>query len=300
MPYMSIAFSNLCNLRCRMCDAQRSSGWYPESRQLSGGAPSGLVHPTKDPENLLRQIEPLLPSLEEISFHGGEPLLIDEHYRILDRLIELRLFHVQLKYSTNLSVTQYQGRDVMRLWDRFERVEVMASLDASGRRGEYLRKGLVWEQAVDNRRRMRKDCPRVDFRVSATLTAMNALHLPDFHRECVESGFVALRGMQITFLRTPEEYQARVLPRHLKLLALEKYQEHIERFIRPRDPLDRFHPRSMERRFKAAGAFLKTASAPHELAAFKARTRELDLLRGENLAEVFPELADLMGEETPV
>lgn len=296
MPYMDIRFSNLCDLRCRMCDSVGSSGWYQDSRRLSVRTPTGLLRPMKDPEDLWRQIEPLLPSLEEVSFSGGEPLLMDEHYRLLDRLLELRLSHVRLRYTTSFSTMHHGGRDVMRLWDRFDKVAVVASLDASGRRGEYLRKGLEWERVVCNRRRMFETCPRVDFRISATLTAMNALHLPDFHREWVESGFIALRGMKINPLFSPEEYQARLLPSRLKLQAIEKYRWHIEDFIRSCDPLDWLHPGSAERRFKAVASFLGTASDPHGLAAFKVKTLELDRLRGESFTDVFPELAEMMGE----
>ena len=107
MPYMDIRFSNRCDLRCRMCDPVGSSGWYQDSRRLSVWTPKGLLRPMKDPEDLWRQIEPLLPSLEEVSFSGGEPLLMDEHYRLLDRLLELRLFHVRLRYTTSFSTTHH-------------------------------------------------------------------------------------------------------------------------------------------------------------------------------------------------
>ena len=82
------------------------------------------------PEALWRQIEPLLPALEEVYFAGGEPLVMEEHERILRFLIDRRLFHVRLIYNTNFSVMAYRGSDFVRMWDRFETVRIGARLDA--------------------------------------------------------------------------------------------------------------------------------------------------------------------------
>ena len=58
--------------------------------------------------------------MEEVYFAGGEPLIMEEHYRILQRLVEKKMFHVRLKYNTNFSQGIYKGVDVLKEWDKFE------------------------------------------------------------------------------------------------------------------------------------------------------------------------------------
>ena len=63
-----------------------------------------------------------MDGLEEIYFAGGEPLIMEEHYRILKKLDERKMYHVRLKYNTNFSQMVYKGLDVMEMWSRFDSV----------------------------------------------------------------------------------------------------------------------------------------------------------------------------------
>ncbi|MFI5350368.1 MAG: twitch domain-containing radical SAM protein [Elusimicrobiota bacterium] len=293
-----LEFSNRCNFRCHICEAATSSAWIGEARRLAGVrgfpknyVPSGILTPTREPEAFWRQIEAILPSLEEIHFLGGEPLLAREHYRALRALLDRRLFHIRLFYNTNFSIMNFQGNDVMKMWDRFESVRVSASLDGSGRRGEYMRKGQVWKQAVANRRRMIQVCPRVDFYVMPTISAMNVLHLPDFYDEMAEAGYVDPRKMDINFsLVKPACLRVQILPPALRRRAIEKYERHVAK---------------MERRggeglqpafggFKGVLALLRGPRLDGRLEEFRTYIRKLDEMRGESFLDAFPEMADLM------
>ena len=46
----------------------------------------------------------------------------------------------------------YKDIDVMKEWDKFEFIEIGGSLDASHKRGEFLRSGQNWEQVEANRK----------------------------------------------------------------------------------------------------------------------------------------------------
>ena len=226
-------FSNVCNLRCRTCDPMRSSAWAGDARALGLPGEGGPIQkPYEDWDSLWRQLQPLLEEgPEEILFVGGEPLLMEEHYRILDFLIARGRADVRLTYNTNFSTLRFQGRDVIDLWSRFRKVTVVASLDGSGRRGEYLRKGLRWDEAVANREEMMRRCPEVAFSILATLSIFNALHLPEFHREWAEKGHIQLNDFRINLLTTPEIYRMQVLPPAFKQQVLESYRRHQELFL---------------------------------------------------------------------
>jgi radical SAM protein with 4Fe4S-binding SPASM domain len=102
MPYLDIRFSNLCNFSCRICSPDLSTGWYQDAEKLDEPiATARTLRPTSDPRDLWRRLEPLLPRVEEIRFQGGEPLIMKEHYRILDALLERRRTGVVLRYNTN-------------------------------------------------------------------------------------------------------------------------------------------------------------------------------------------------------
>ncbi len=287
VPLLDIRFSNACNLRCRTCDTTQSSAWTGDARALGFSVEGGPVQKSYgDWDSLWRQLQPLLEDgPEEILFAGGEPLIMEEHYRILDFLISRKLWDVRLRYNTNLSNLRFQGRDVIDLWSRFHDVRVSASLDGSGRRGEYLRKGLHWDAVVANREEMSRRCPDVAFSISATLSIFNALHLPDFHREWVEKGYANRDAFALNMLVSPEMYRMQVLLPALKERVLESYRRHREAFL----DADGVAARD----FAAAARSLLAQDYSELLPGFVAMTRRLDGLRGEDCREVFPELAEL-------
>ena len=287
VPLLDIRFSNVCNLRCRTCDKSQSSSWMADAQALGLPVEGGpILKPYDDWDAFWRQLQPVLQEgLEEISFVGGEPLIMEEHYRILDFLIARGLTDVRLTYNTNFSTLRFQGRDVIDLWSRFHDVRVLASLDGSGRRGEYLRKGLNWEAVVANRKEMLHRCPDVAFSIFATLSIFNALHLPDFHREWVEKGYILHDAFVLTTLVTPEMYRMQVLPPTLKERVLESCRRHQESFL--------VAGGTVAQDFAAAALSLQAQDCSELLPEFVAMTRRLDQLRGENCCEIFPELAEL-------
>ena len=287
LPYFDFRFSNLCNFRCRTCGPELSSSWYEDDVAMFGPREANkLDRPYNDPEDLWRQVEPHLDQLEEVYFAGGEPLLMEEHYRILNHLVERKKFNVRLKYNTNFSLMNYKGQDVMRIWDKFDRVMVGASLDAEAERGEFMRKGQRWNQVVKNRERMLEICPRAEFFISPTLGAMNSLHLPDFHRSWVEKGYIKISDININLVQVPTLYRIQVLPQKLKERVRDKYQRHIDEFIVP-------YSKEGERArhgFEYAVRFMDKEEHQSHIPDFKKRTQKLDKVRKEKFFDVFPEL----------
>ena len=115
-----------------------------------------------------------IDDVEQIYFAGGEPLMMKEHYFILDELEKRKRFDVRLIYNTNFTVTSLKDRDVFSYWKKFDSVSVGASLDGMGKHGEYIREGTNWGEVELNRRRMMQECPNADFYISATLSILNA------------------------------------------------------------------------------------------------------------------------------
>ena len=292
LTYWDIRFSNLCNLKCRSCGHIFSSQWYQDQAKLAGPEwklnNSVLNYAGRDPEDMFTQLEPHLDYVEQVYFAGGEPLLMEEHYRILEELLRRGRTDVRLIYNTNFTHTDLKGRSVFEYWRQFDSVAVGASLDASGARGEYIRKGTVWSTVEQNRRLMLATCPEVDFYISPTLSIMNAMHLPDFHREWADAGLIRPQDLNVNILQDPLFYRIDIAPAEYKEVLTQKYYDHISWLKSVGDPLGR-----ATQGFESAITFLNATDNTQLLDSFWRRTHELDDIRTESWSRALPELKAL-------
>ena len=158
-------FSNLCNFKCRTCGDMLSSSWESEQKthdMVNWADPKnnwmrdGIRAQIKDFQE--NQIEAEFAAaveqhrVEEIYWVGGEPLMYEQHWRYMKRIVELGDGpRVYARYNTNLSRVRYGGVDLfddilahIRDW------QICASLDGTEQIGEYIRTGLDYEQFCRN------------------------------------------------------------------------------------------------------------------------------------------------------
>ena len=93
--YWDVRFSNLCNFSCRSCGPIFSSNWYNDHVKLYNRKPDVLgremarvEYTTGNEDDMMAQMMPHVPYLEQVYFAGGEPLIMKEHYFMLEKLIE--------------------------------------------------------------------------------------------------------------------------------------------------------------------------------------------------------------------
>lgn len=289
LKYYDIRFSNLCNLSCRTCGDIFSSNWVKESKKmgwLPKDAPN-VNYAGRYEMDMWEQMEPHLDTVENIYFAGGEPLMMKEHWNILEELLSRGRTDVRLNYNTNFTETVFKQQDVLEMWNKFDRVSVGASLDANWKRGEVMRRGTDWNKIVNNRKRMLEICPDVDFFISATLSIMNVFNVVDFHREWIEQGLIEPQDFHINILQDPQRYRIDVLPSEMKKRIEEMYNSHIE-WLSPQDDLAR-----AVNGFRSAITFMNANDNTELLKEFVYRTDQLDQFRNENFFAVFPELEEL-------
>lgn len=288
MTYWDIRFSNLCNLSCRSCGHIFSSSWYQDQVRLAGpewGKNNRALNIAgRDPKDMWQQLLPHMDHVEQIYFAGGEPLMMEEHYLILEELERRGRFDVRLIYNTNFTKTRLKDREVFDYWRRFESVSVGASLDAMGPRAEYIRNGTDWDQIERNRARMQEICPSVDFYISPTLSIMNAWHLPKFHRDWTRRGFIRAADLNVNILQDPVYLRIDIATPEAKQELAQRYREHLE-WLRPQDPL-----RRASVGFESAITFMLATDNTHRLPEFWNRTHELDRVRQQQVLDYLPEL----------
>ena len=291
MTYWDIRFSNLCNLKCRSCGHIFSSQWYQDQAKLAGSDWKNrnevLNYAGRNATDMWEQLEPHLDYVEQIYFAGGEPLLMEEHYNILEELVKRKRFDVRLIYNTNFTHTELKGKSVFEYWKLFDSVAVGASLDDSGSRAEYIRKGTDWSVVERNRQEMAAVCPRVDFYISPTLSIMNAWHLPDFHRDWVGRGLIRAQDLNVNILQDPPHYRIDIAPVEYKEQLLAKFTNHIN-WLQGQDPLQR-----ATQGFESAVKFMMATDNTHLIDTFWRKTNELDDIRKENILNIIPELTAL-------
>ena len=290
MTYWDIRFSNLCNLRCRSCGHIFSSQWYKDQVALAGPewkANNKVLNIAGRTEtDMWEQLKPHLDYVEQIYFAGGEPLLMEEHYKILDELDRRGLYDVRLIYNSNFTHTDLKGQSVFEYWKKFSSVSVGASLDGMGQYAEYIRKGTKWNIVEQNRKDMTEICPNVDFYVSCTLSIMNALHVTDFHCDWVEKGLIKPQDFNINILQDPLHYRIDIATPEYKDTIRERYNRHLE-WLEPQDHLNR-----ASTGYRSALNFMQNDNTKY-LEKFWKKTHELDGIRKENILDFIPELKAL-------
>ncbi len=294
MPiYFDIRFSNVCNLRCRMCGPWSSSSWFNDAIKLGmiKEDAKALTYSFENTELFFSQMDELIDSLEEIYFAGGEPIVMEEHYQLLTKLIEKRRTDVRLTYNTNFSSFTFKNYNVFELWKQFKTISIAASLDASGERGEFLRKNLNWKTVIENRKLIQKELPHIEFVVSATLNIYNVLHLPDFHKEWVEQRLIEVEDFIPTLLVKPKELSVQILPKAFKQKAILKYNEHLK-WIATKTSVNSEKKAYMIVQFENIVRTLNSNNE-EEIELFRKNSAAMDGIRNEKTVDVFPELAEL-------
>ena len=289
IKYWDIRFSNLCNMACRSCGTWFSSNWYEDHKKLTGKPPdhAKIMRVGRTADDIWEQMLKQFDHVEQFYFAGGEPLIMEEHYRILKELDKRKMYHVRLIYNTNFSKLKFKDLDVLELWNKFDSVSVGASLDAEGKRGEFMRKGTVWKDTVANRKKMLEICPQVDFYISSTVGLINALHIVDFHRNWTDQGLLKPQDFNFNLLQYPFWQRIDLLPNAYKQKVKEKYEKHLE-WLRPQDHLTR-----ATKGFESGLDYMMRRDNFTHFYKFKEGMQKLDAIRNENILEVFPELKEL-------
>jgi MoaA/NifB/PqqE/SkfB family radical SAM enzyme len=289
LHYWDVRFSNICNLKCRSCGSIFSSRWYDDDVRLWGKELRPRVQfAGRHDEDVWEQMQEHIPYLEQIYFAGGEPLIMEEHNRILKLLIASGNTKLRLVYNTNLTELKFKRESVLDLWKHFPNICVAASLDDMGDRAAIIRSGTVWEDVEQNIRDLKRECPHIDFMISPTLSIMNIWNFVRFHRYMVDQGFIEVKDFNLNILQGPRGYRIDILPPAIKQRFQQEFEEHIE-WMRPRDPIER-----AVGGFQGAIQFMMATDNSEFLPEFWRTVNDLDWSRNESLLSVVPELAEII------
>ena len=274
--YFDIRFSNICNFRCRSCWHGASSKWFNDAKALRRtAAATAVVENVKDFDSFIIEYGSALKNAREIYFAGGEPLVTPEHYLLLEWLINQDTFP-RLRYNTNFSVLDFKGYDLLKLWNYFPEVEILASVDAMGELGEIIRKEMKWDQFLLNRERIR-EAQNIQFKIAPTVSLMNMEHLPHFYLEMVRKKIVEAEGFYFNLLERPYYYNIKAFPADKKRDIIQHYAT----FYKENQVPESIENAMME----CLGFMLEDDLSAKYWPQFLNESQKLDALRGEHYLE---------------
>lgn len=223
---MDLKLGNICNNRCRICNSFASSLWVAEEKKRDGDTNLFWDEmrvagrwPERNPA-FWEDFKEISSDLEVLEFYGGEPLLITDHYDILQNLVDTgRSGNIVLMYNTNGSV--YPDRGV-ELWPHFKRVMVSFSLDGVGSHFEYIRNPAKWDLVRENLTKLvDQKIPVLFLDICYTVSIFNIYYLDDI----ITWRDAEFPHIPIYFnhVYTPSHLSCKVLPAQVKKKISEKF-----------------------------------------------------------------------------
>lgn len=295
LRYWDFRFSNLCNYKCRSCGPRYSSSWVPDAKKLGYTDQEKVwsieqVGSSTNYDFLKDQIQ----YVERIYFAGGEPLLMPEHWQILDLLVENEKFDVRIAYNTNASTLTYNGKNVLDYWKKWKewKVEVWPSIDEIGERAELIRSGTVWSKVESNLKQITA-LDNVWIRPGITVGAWNVRRLPVIIEHLIKINVIKekykFQNFFINLLQFPEHYHVHILPDNYRQDTFNELTDFIAEYNAKYDT-------TIDHIFEHIMHELKKPWSKKFAIDFVNKTKQLDAVRNENLWDVIPEMKVILDE----
>ena len=189
LMFLDLKLGNICNLKCRICGSWSSSqfageeiSFLPQAEKKSSYAYKMLRAGAWPKENnhFWQQIDNILDDIRYIEFTGGEPFMIDQHFDMLQSLVDRGIANqVEIHYNTNGTLFPLRGPDI---WKHFKTVEIAFSIDDIGPRFEYQRSNASWSTVKENISRfriMREGMPNLQLQCCTTVNVFNVRYLDE-------------------------------------------------------------------------------------------------------------------------
>ena len=288
LRYVDVRLNNVCNLKCRMCSGKFSSKIAEEDYRIWGFTDFlQNSNNTEQEEKIIKLIAEQINNLEKIYFAGGEPLVNDTHYKILDLLLKNNRTDIKIFYNTNFSLLSYKKHNVLEYWKQFTNITIGASIDLIGPESNYVRNGVEYAVLENNYYKLIKECSNVFFTITSVLSLYNAFNLCNLQQHWINNIGFSVKHLSFTLLSTPEHLSIRVLPTEIKLAVTDRVNKHIDFLLTV--------PRSgrLIRSWQQAITYMNDQDDSHLLPTFFKLGDSRDKVRNQKFENYFPEYKNL-------
>ncbi len=302
--YIELKLSNLCNLKCRMCNPIDSTSWigdYPLVSDLMKKHHREVYEKTREQKILKKKLvsdfieneqwwddfEKIKNTVKTLKILGGEPLTDPIHYRILD-LLKFRSSEIHLTYDTNLTHLKFKNISILDYWKIFKKVSVCASIDGLYDVYDYIRTGSNFNKVIKNLHQVIKSQSVHTTEVVCTVQIYNVFQLSAI------MDYFSKKGIHLYFLwvKSPKLLNIQVLPENLKNLAVKSILEYRKK-INMKNPYDKDITENLNNYIEDFINYINGKDLSHFLPDFLDYTKKLDRARGTNVLHITPELKEL-------
>jgi len=231
-------------------------------------------------------------NIKELYFAGGEPLLIPEHYKILEFMIETgAASSCVVRYNSNgLELPE----KLFELWNHFKQVKFNFSVDAVGARNDYIRYPSKWDNVVTNLKRLDDTPDNIVVNIACAVQLLNVMYVPELVQWKNSMNFkkinlppygAGLIGTHLVYL--PSYLNVRVLPKHVK----DKVSANIDYFCHRQTRNQEFvnNPYGLKR-WQGLVQYMNQADWSDKIPTLLDYLEVTDQQRGTDFRTIFPDL----------
>ena len=331
LNYIDLRFGTKCQLACVMCSPHDSSGWIkdwqaihpkiqnPTLKQTTLWANKGSTNGSsynwhKNNPVFWQQFYEQIPNMQQLYFAGGESLIIEEHYEILEECIRQgHAKNLELRYNSN--GVEWRD-DLFDLWKQFKLVRFHYSVDSIHEMNDYIRYPSKWSRTAEVFHILDTQTPsNTEVTVACAVQALNIYYIPDFIKWKLEQKFKKINmwpfgagGVNYHFVYHPPHLNVKVLPTWFKQKCREKYQAFypwweanwelgVPEWHKGKVTYEQWRNASYGiSRLEGMLSFMESEDWTQRLPEMKEFLDLCDAQRGITFAEVFPEMKDIFNE----
>ena len=291
LMFLDLKLGNICNLKCRICGSWSSSQFateelndMPPEQDRKASFPYRMLRAgawPRENENFWNEIESVVDQIRYIEFTGGEPFMIREHFQMLQAIVDRGVAgQVEIHYNTNGTIFPEEAESI---WKHFRLVEIAFSIDDVGERFEYQRSNAVWTEVCENLDRFRdlkETHNNIVLQICTTVNVFNVRYL-DQVAQWIYHNRESFNFVYWNMMHDAWYFSIATLPDTVK--------QSIAEYLRSADIPDIYRAEIN----RVIEFMINGASTDGFMT--KMKIHDLDRKRNQNLADVAPELAQLIG-----
>jgi hypothetical protein len=317
--YLDLRLGHTCNLKCIMCSPHDSSKWVEDHKKVYPIFKSNLLKKEMrwdantfnnrwyENSDFWNQLYEQIPNLKQIYFAGGEPLMIKEHKKFLEEIINRGYSDkILVRYNSNGLLL---NNDILDLWKNFKKVKFAVSIDDIEDRNHYIRYPSDWKTLENNMHLLDETPNNIQVSIATAIQILNIKTLPELAKWKITQKFkkINLENSYDGILAGGGIFNMHLLyiPTFLsiKCLPLEDKKEVRKIFARFANWLNlnysqdqnfwKYNPYGWKR-WQAILDFMDSEDHSYLLPDFREYIQELDNIRGTNFKNTFKNLSHLL------
>lgn len=313
---LELSFDRICNFACSYCNAGYSTTWandikkhgaYQYFKSDGGGA---YQHDGKwaEPYGKFNEGNPYIDAffrwwpelskdLQELRFTGGEPVMSDNFWKLMDQMKTQSLPHMALAVNSNLGMKRDILERLVKLTHEVDisMFDLYTSQEAFGKQAEYIRDGLDYQVWRDNLIYFIENAKFRAVTIMMTITSISLFSITEFMDDMLE--LKAKYGhhrphIDLNILRWPSFMSPLNLPDHIKQHCYDNLKSWFEKNKDNKLLVD-----GEKAQIQRLIDYIEVVQTPHRRATteqekvwhdFKSFYSQYDVRREKNFVETFP------------